>query len=434
MKIMAIGGTQLIGGFREMGYKVHALLQKKAVRHPDDIGCDFYTDPETIQVLLQQQIERFLPDIIFQGDCSGPLLHLGLEKVVLPTVWYAVDTHLHAVWHRHYAVLFDHVFCAQQNMVEQLSVYRKNVSWLPLYCSETVEWVPWDQRSFNVSFVGKVENRHNPDRQTFFDTMQRKGFDIHFASGAWAPVYRQSKMVVNQSVADDLNLRFFEAAGSGALLVTDELSHSMNDILTAGEDFLVYKHNDPDSCIRCIEWVAAHQSGAAEMAERAFRKIQSSHREIHRCEEVVKWFDVFKRREKTETSVSDKAHLACALAIASQLDLPEHLTGYFAKKSRSLVEETKKAGDKSGFSTVLVAEAYLEEQKFEEAMELLGVLTGDECDEVLLRAMKIRIVAEAGLGNRSRAAHLAMQAQRRFPDDREVGVIAAYFSGGINNP
>ena len=128
MKILVIGASQFVSCFRKMGIEVLALVgQDDPKEHENDIPCRFFSGRNGFESQIRGYIESFRPDLIFQGDNSGPLIHTGLERFEIPRVWYAIDSHLHMMWHKHYAVLFDKVFCAQQNLISELSTYQPSV-------------------------------------------------------------------------------------------------------------------------------------------------------------------------------------------------------------------------------------------------------------------------------------------------------------------
>jgi hypothetical protein len=426
MKILMIGGKQLEAGFRAAGHQTRSIVQSKDADHSDDIQCEFYEKPGVVKNCIRDTIASFQPDMIFQGDHSGPLLHTGLEEVGLPKVWYAVDAHLHGDWYRNYALVFDRVYCAQQNQVNLLSTWHPDVQWLPLYCSEAVEPLPWNKRDIPISFVGKIESRLNPVRKQFFDALNDLGIEVHTATGKWAPVYCRSKIVINNAVNDDLNLRFFEATGSGALLVTDELTHSMSDILIPGEDYLTYRHGDGASCKERIDWAFSHDAQAAEMAKRAYEKISSAHREEHRAAEVLSWFEAHKTKKKFFLHEQVHEHVAWAYDRVAQLDYPASLVAFFREESLRHAAVALQGRNTAGYATTLLADNALQNKDYTAAADYIALSEQHKVADVELdkRILKIRIVVEVAQGNRQRARHLSSLAMRRFGDDNEICALA----------
>jgi hypothetical protein len=430
MKILVLGGGQLLAEFRDAGHHVRALLPPGQVSHPDDNGLDFYADPFAARQEILRTVSHFGPEFIFQGDHSGPLIHTGLETATVPKAWYAVDAHLHGRWYPHYAPVFDRVFCAQLNQMENLRRWQPEISWLPLYCGREVEPVPWNERRFDISFVGKFDERLNPERKHFFDDLLSAGVRVHVVSGEWAPVYRDSKVVINHSVADDLNLRFFEAPGCGALLITDMLTHSMEDILTPGSDYFTYPRGDARSCAENVRWVFNHEHEAAEMAECARCKIRSAHMERHRAVTVLDWVVDFRNDGDKMAGGEREAHLAWAFDTVAQLDLPQALTDWYGRESLAHARNAHRAGDRSGYSAVLCADDALRRNDIAEAGLLLASVRDTLPEERLeLRKSKLMILHEFAQGNRSRAEHLVQLALSNFKEDRELAAMFAAITG-----
>ncbi len=427
MKIFSIGGVQLLSGFREAGHTVRAFVRSADCSHPDDVPCDFYSDPAECRSRIAAAINEFNPDVLFQSDHSGPLIHAGLETFSLPKLWYAVDAHLHG-WYRHYAPVFDTVFCAQQNRVAELSAFHPDVRWLPLYCARDLEPFPWEQRDLHVSFVGKIDPRFNAGRERLFSELDSLGITVHLTTGDWAPVYRRSKVVINDAVQDDLNLRFFEAPGAGALLITDELSHSIADILVPGEDCLIYRHGDAVSCAEQVRWALSHEHEAATMAARAQGKIRGAHLERHRAAVVLE-----RMRELAGncSTVSGQvyAQLGRAADMIAQLDLPEPLAVYFRMFACKCADRAMLLGDDSIYRQVVAAAGAVEREAYEEASAIL-----DRCSTVAAemtlekRIVHLRLIAEAGAGRVLRARQIAVAAAEKFSDDPEIAAALRFFS------
>lgn len=417
MKILMIGNKQLATGFTAAGHEVCALVLPSDVSHSTDSACAFYSEPASVSTRILECVDTFKPDLIMQNDHSGPLIHTGLDQIAIPKIWYAIDVHLHGDWYRHYAPCFDRVYCAQQNKVAFLSKWHRDVVWLPLYCSEDVSPLEWNKRDIDIAFVGKIESRFNPERKRFFDELKALGVRVYVASGAWAPLYRRSKIVINNSVHDDLNLRFFEAPGCGAFLITDELTHSMSDILIPGQDYLHYQHADARSCAEKIRWVFTHEYEAAAMAQRAFQKIRSSHLDRHRAQQITTWFQTKKKiHHLPEEEIT--AHLAWAFWYLAGMEYPDTLIDFFKCNALSNARKALNRGERLGFPQVILADDALNHERYNEAAAYISSLTVPIEDDVCAkRMMKVRIIIEMVKGNYQRAYHLCTQALRRYGND-----------------
>jgi hypothetical protein len=422
MRILSIGTSLFAAFWRDAGHSVCVATDRDNTAHPDTVPFDFFVSPQKAEVRLRQLVETFRPEVTFQGDHSTPLIHCGLETIDLPKAWYAIDTHLHHAWHRYYAAPFDMVFCAQKNMVPVLRTHQPVVEWLPLFCQRSSAFLPWEQRTVDVAFVGKVDPSTNAERVSLFNALEQKGVRLYKATGDYVPVYCSSRIVVNQSVADDLNFRFFEAPGCGALLVTDRLSHSMGDILKEGTDFLAYEQNNADDCADKIRWALAHSAEADTMARSAHGKISASHMVKNRAATVLNCL------ERLAAAAHDGATIAAynswVHCYCSRLKLPQHLTAFFAARAEKLALAGRDSEAGRPYSLLVLAEHALENGKPLPARSLLLQITELPQDrEFRLRYYHVTIEAEIGSGNINEANRCLSLAKNEFPEHEEFNVL-----------
>lgn len=429
MKILSIGSHYLCESFRKAGIDVCAIVPGFMVVHPEDIPFEFYENPSQCADFIEQKIESFKPDLIFQGDHSGPLIHAGLEKYSIPKVWYAVDVHLHYHWYKHYAVLFDKVFCAQKNFVDVMSTYTPDVEWLPVfYLGAHTSFVPWDQRTHFISFVGSMDGIKNPQRVALFDQLKKHGIKVNIVSGLYEPVYSNSKIVINQSVANDLNLRFFEAAGCGALLITDRLTHSMNEILTPDEDYLVYSHGNVDELIEKIHWVRDNDKAAEAMARRAQLKIINNHLEIHRATRVIEWlFDGAKDIPTRETGLV-LSHLAWTYDSCSELSIPGSLTEFFRQKADEMAIQAINYSTGKYRALLILAEQAFHNGQYQVASETISQIDISSADKELEKRYYIlQMTIEFLKGKKDIALRIVEELINEYPEDVDLLQIQELF-------
>ncbi len=378
-----------------------------------------------VQSLFLLLLTNINPDLIFQGDHSGPLIHTGIENYSIPKVWYAVDVHLHNLWYKHYAVIFDRVFCAQKNYVECMSMYTPNVEWMPLfYLGNFTEFVPWNQREHLCSFVGTMNVKKNAARVALFERLLALGVDIKITTGRYENIYSRSKIVINQSVADDLNLRFFEAAGCGALLITDQLSHSMNDILIPDEDYLVYSRDNIDELKEKIEWVRNNENIAEEAARRAQSKILKNHLELHRAMRVLDWFkNEFDKHIKRDAG-EIMSHLAWASDYCSNLAIPQRVTAVFRKNAYSQAVQASTLSYSNDITLLIIAEQSFQSGNYQLASEKLSKINDMFSDiQFEKRFLSIRAMTDLVTANRERAISTLSYLLSKYPDDSDLQKI-----------
>jgi hypothetical protein len=345
MKILSLGTPLFSSPWRATGHRVLVLADVALSGHEDNLAFDFFSHPDTCAERFSAVVDRYTPDVIFQGDHSTPLIHCRLEDVDIPRIWYSIDSHLHVNWHKHYAVLFDRVFVAQKSLVPHMSRFQPQAGWLPPFCQQTAEFMPWAVREHDAAFVGTLDKARNPERVRLFDALKQGGISIHLATGAYQPVYRSSRIVINQAVRDDLNLRVFEAMGCGSLLVTDRITHSLHDLFDEGRDYLAYTPGDAGDCAQKVTWALEHPDEAEGIARSGHAKTVSRHCETHRAAKVMESLLslVAEKPAATLDPESRASHLAWTYDYCSHLALPESLTVFFAKQAEILAAQGRQS-------------------------------------------------------------------------------------------
>lgn len=160
----------------------------------------------------------FSPDVFFYGDDSALPLIYGIEDLTVPSVFYSIDTYCHA-WHDWFAHGFDYVLYAQKKIdFQQASEY------FPLYASYFCEEETYEEwkssRDVPVSFVGNFGQKNNTARYMFFSQIKNH-IPIVILPGDYRPIYRRSRIVLNQSAVGEINFRTFEAMGLGCGCLAD---------------------------------------------------------------------------------------------------------------------------------------------------------------------------------------------------------------------
>lgn len=424
MRLLTLGGKMLTEALRERGHQVMALGSPGTVHHPLDRETDFFAAPGAVRGTIRALCQSFRPDWILQVDDSLPLPHLGLEELPIPKAWWAVDSHLHWEWHRHYAPLFDRVFCAQKNRIPVLAEFRAGADWLPLSFSYAPEFLPWDRRELDASFVGTLDPKLNQARIDLLERLASLGCPVHAVQGSCGPVYRVSRVVINQSVNDDLNARCFEAMGFGALLITDRISHSLEDLAEPEKDFLVYEPGDAEGLRDRIRWALGHPAEAEAMARRANAKVAERHTIGHRIRDLIG-----RLREPPGEALSRGtrlAHLAAAHEHLSRLALPGAVVGFFATEARRLAMDSLVEVPDQPFARMALAQLDLERGAYAEALARLdGVREDREGNGYRRRYAFLKALLLGHCGRLAEARKAALSALREFPGDADLARLSS---------
>lgn len=284
MKILILGNTFLTSDLKSLGHEVvNCSLVRKA-----DLNLELDRAPVSISEVFSALPAGFETELVLLCDESSLPLFLGLECLEIPTVWYPVDTHLHEVWHRVYASVFDYIFVAQR---ESLPVYARNldrqlVGWLPLFCP-SVSTLSLDlERDLDFCFVGTLDRTLNPSRAELIERL-RERIPIHARSGSYREIFNRSKIALNQSVAGDLNFRTFEIMACGALLLTERIGNGLDELLRDGEHLVLYDKGDADQIAELASYYLAHPAEREAIAENGQREVRRAHGGIHRAQRIL---------------------------------------------------------------------------------------------------------------------------------------------------
>jgi hypothetical protein len=215
-------------------------------------------------------------------------LVLGLETLPKPVVWYAIDSHIHANWHMHYAAAFDVILVAQKDWVPayQLDGDRQHVSWMPLFCQGAHERDLGLAREIPLSFIGTLDAARNPDRVDLIQRLQAQ-YSIVVQSGPYDQIFNRSMMVLNQSVANDVNFRTFQAMACGALLLTERVGSGFSDLFQDRTHCALYEKGNVDQIIEITDYYRAHPAERKAIARQGCETVMAAHTGLHRAQALL---------------------------------------------------------------------------------------------------------------------------------------------------
>jgi hypothetical protein len=202
------------------------------------------------------------PDLLlFIEGGTMQLFPVGLEKLACLTAWYGIDTHMDYQKHLRIARLFDVTFIAQKEYVERLQQDGiRQVHWLPLAFAPELLPEKAQKRTIDVAFVGSDNKDVHPERHQLLSVL-RSRFSSHFLGMAspekMMEIYSTAKIVFNKSVNNDLNMRYFEALGAGAVLVTDPIvGNGVEDTFIRNQHF--FEFQDQTTLVELVQRLLAN--------------------------------------------------------------------------------------------------------------------------------------------------------------------------------
>jgi len=196
-----------------------------------------------------------------------------------PTAYYCIDTHrlkmpllgssLGRAWK---ASFFDYTFAAQNDGVDLLGAEGINAFWVPLGF-DPVKWFPgtMKDKEFDWSFIGSMSD----SRLELCSKLSRKFPNCVFGQSygdSQLAIYHRSKIILNLPILNDVNMRLFEAIGSGGLLTTRALNNREMELFP---DLVTF--NDFDELVLEMEYFLRHDESRNRLAASQAREALERH-------------------------------------------------------------------------------------------------------------------------------------------------------------
>lgn len=234
-------------------------------------------------------------------------------EVQSPSIYWASDTHLGYEYRLSRALRCDWVFCAQEKAVKDFvrdGVRADRCFWLPhafdplAYSRGTfnAKKNDWDRDSvplkkYDVCFVG---NLNDENRVRHLDRLFKEFPNFYWGNQRFheaAEKFNQSRIVFNVSSRKELNMRHFEALGSGAFLLSDNIPESQN-VFKAGEHFVGY--DNFDDMIEKARYYLAHEEERERIAQQGHLEALKKHTYLHRVMKVLDTVGIPFNRDRAE--------------------------------------------------------------------------------------------------------------------------------------
>jgi GT2 family glycosyltransferase/glycosyltransferase involved in cell wall biosynthesis/SAM-dependent methyltransferase/Flp pilus assembly protein TadD len=256
------------------------------------------------------EVQHFRPGHLPSISSHGFDLYLHIDdglRYRLPTqprpsAWWVIDTHLNYDWDLEKASDFDYVFAAQRDGAEQLRADGiEHVEWLPLACNPRFHRHHDLPKLHDVCFIGALAPG---ERQRLLKLLQGEFERVHVGHAYWeemARVYSQSRIVFNRSIANDVNMRVFEAVACGSLLVTNDLAdNGLEDLLRNGEHLVTYR--DDAELLERVRYYLAHEGEREAIARRGMEEAHAGHTYRHRMQRILEVAAGAEQRQRQPSS------------------------------------------------------------------------------------------------------------------------------------
>lgn len=221
-------------------------------------------------------------------------------EVPHPNAYWAFDTHLGYDYRLKRAREFDHVFLCHKAQIADFvrdGIDASRIHYLPCAAEETC-YRPYPvMKKWNWSFIGHLNSEHRIDLVDRFirefglgDGEGYVGWRMpeikgHNVLDDAAKKFSMSRMVINDSIKNDLNMRTFEVMATGTPLITEE-NGPLLGLFTKGVHLLTYK--TIDGAVDCAKYLLKNPEMMNEIGKAGLREILEKHTYRHRVLEVLK--------------------------------------------------------------------------------------------------------------------------------------------------
>lgn len=281
-----------------------------------------------LAIILDQIDPADHPDLYLWVESVGGHHPQNMEALKCAKIGYLIDTHLNLDYHRELAKKFDFVFLVHRQYVDEIRKVNPNTYWLPVACDPEIHSGQGAEKCFDIGFVGSAQPGSR--RQQLLSSLASQ-FQVHYERcflNEMADVFSRSKIVFNEAVKNDLNMRVFEAMSTGSLLLTDMTSNTGQDILFYdGEDCAVYRDANITEVAR---FYMENEFLREQIAARGMRLVHNAHTYDHRVADLLA---VALGRKPDTFSAEELRERSMAGVPAIDADIPANICISSARRS-----------------------------------------------------------------------------------------------------
>lgn len=235
--------------------------------------------------LFSRLPQAMYPDLYLWVESVNGHFPRNLEAVPVPKACYLIDSHLNLAWHVQWARQFDHVFIAQREYVQAFKdAGNRSVHWLPLGADPEIHRRIAETKTHDIGFVGSL----NTERRVKLLNSLERFFKVTYERCFWtdmADFFARSRIVFNNAIKNDLNMRLFEVMSTGSFLLTDNAANSGQDEMFRGqEDIGLYTD---ENIVEMARYYLEHEDERERIAARGRRLIHRAHTYAHRIEDLL---------------------------------------------------------------------------------------------------------------------------------------------------
>ena len=257
-------------------------------------------DLHNFSQILEQLPKDWEPDLIIWWDILYQGIPPGIENCPYPTALIPGDWNLGYLTTRHFAEVFDLVL-ADIHLKQRLEAQglKQIVHWPGFsFDPQALYLMPEQTRIYDIAFIGNLNEAIHPRRSRILDQALSLSDRYHVLvrQGVWGADYRevlnQSKIVLNYTIAQVMNMRGYEAPACGALLFIEAENQEIAYFLKDREECVYYR---TDNLIELLTYYLENENERARIAEAGYHKIQAFSYEkqfAHLLRQLPEWLKI----------------------------------------------------------------------------------------------------------------------------------------------
>lgn len=228
-----------------------------------------------------------------------------------PNAFWVADSHVGYDYRLKRAREFDHVFVSHTPSIAKFirdGIPAEKIHYMP-WAAETACYKPYPIiERWDWCFIGHLNNEFRIDLVDRFCKEWPVGEKGYFGSRIpqirghnvlddVAKKFSQSRIIINESVLDDLNMRTFEALACKRFLLTE----AVPDLFKHFQDGVHLRtFKTVDEAVDLARYYLEHEDERNAIAEAGYKEFLSKHTYMHRTQEILKVCLGYEAEDKTK--------------------------------------------------------------------------------------------------------------------------------------
>ncbi len=234
----------------------------------------------------------FEPNLVVYADVSRPPVLLGVEEFPCLTLFYCIDSHLHA-WYPFWAQAFDLAAVSLKGHLWRFHarLTPERVLWLPPAPQDRHKPDPSVEPEWDLLFAGNVSRTTTPKRYEFLERLGKLVPGLVVRKGRFEELFPRARLVLNIAEKGDLNFRVFEALACGACLVTPRVKHGLDDLFVNGRHLFTYDPRNIEDLAGLVRGLLDNPQRRERVAKAGHKLVEEKHRFVNRARSLMDLVD-----------------------------------------------------------------------------------------------------------------------------------------------